>query len=233
MNEIEILTALQGTTDPRQRQRLIERLIQAGGWTAQIRTACRPYRGRADHDDLAQAGYLGLLRAVSSYRGGDGSGWHTYAWTWIKKSLQRAVRQAGPLVPEGDQDYQARVLVARDVAQHGQADLDRLAAQVPEPTPGRRSKRVSRAALARALAGGRDRAWAELDPGHAQGGGEDTTIALVDAHREREQWWGGTRPEPAQGQAQAKPGPDRGLVRAALRLWLGISDPDLDRAIIR
>lgn len=53
------------------------------------------YGHQLDFDDLAQAGFIGLLRAAEKFRIEDGNAFSTYAVFWIKQSIAREIMDNG------------------------------------------------------------------------------------------------------------------------------------------
>jgi RNA polymerase sigma factor (sigma-70 family) len=118
--------------DTRARDRLIEanmRLVVA---------IARMNRGRGvPHADLVQEGTIGLLRAVDRFDPERGHRLATYATWWIRRSMLRAVADAGAirLPPEVRRELAAILRAERELASHGcpRASSATLAARTGVP----------------------------------------------------------------------------------------------------
>lgn len=56
------------------------------------------FQGHEDTEDLMQQGYIGLCNAVDGYNPDEGTLFMTYAWFWIKQSMQRYIEECGSVV---------------------------------------------------------------------------------------------------------------------------------------
>ncbi len=152
--QIALLHQIHESPPGRARQHLIEELIRAGNWEGQIRSLASRWRQDGDGvllKELMQAGRLGLLEAVSRWRPHRRRGWPTYAWFWVRKSLERLCRAQGPIVGESEHEIRLVRLVAREV-RRGAQDEQEIA----------RRTGLSLQQVRRGLQGRRPRGWAEL-----------------------------------------------------------------------
>ena len=76
------------------------------------------YASRYEHDDLAQEGSLGLLRAVQKFEHWRGVRFSTYASLWIRQAMQRASTQKAPIVRVPVYQTERRRQVARVVERY-------------------------------------------------------------------------------------------------------------------
>jgi len=93
MTNEEIVTKIQAGEDRREN---IERLyLQNKGLIAKI---ARRFQGVEDFDDLAQEGYFGLVTASELWSPDGGATFSTYAFQWIRASIQRYIENNGSIV---------------------------------------------------------------------------------------------------------------------------------------
>lgn len=92
----------------RTRDALLAKLVSEGRWERRLATLAHGWRcSTVAHQELVQAGYVGLLEAVRRF---DPSriGWATYATLWCRKEMERLARRQGHIVIETEYERRAK-----------------------------------------------------------------------------------------------------------------------------